>query len=66
MLCGKVMGNYITLEVPKLKQQNDELNEKVSKKLSEEIKSIAKLVPTDTVLVVGLGNWNVTADALRS
>jgi spore protease len=60
------MGNYITLEVPKLKQQNDELNEKVSKKLSEEIKSIAKLVPTDTVLVVGLGNWNVTADALRS
>lgn len=63
---GKPLGTYITFEVPKLKNQDDTLNEKVSKKVSEEIKSVAKLVPKDTVLVVGLGNWNVTADALRT
>lgn len=61
---NKAKGEYITLEAQKLKDNDEDFNNKVSTKLSNLIREIANLKPDDTVLVVGLGNWDITADAL--
>ena len=61
---NKAKGEYITIEAPKLKDNDEKFNTKVSEKLSILIKEITKLNKNDTVLVVGLGNWDITADAL--
>ena len=62
----KLMGSYITLEVPGLREKNSVLKEKVSQVLSRELGIITGLGQDEdkTVLVIGLGNWNVTPDAL--
>ena len=61
---GKAKGEYITIDAPKLKLNDERFNEKVGDKLIEVIKQITNMKPTDTVLVVGLGNEKITADAL--
>lgn len=61
---GKPIGNYITLEVPDLNQNLSDLNDKTANALANEIRSIASLTNESVILVVGLGNWNVTPDAL--
>lgn len=61
---GKPMGNYITLEIPRLKEEDQELYENTCKALAKELTSIVKLSEKSTTLVVGLGNWNITPDAL--
>ncbi len=61
---GKPIGNYITLEIPDLNENLKDLNDRTSVSLANEIRSVAKLTHEATVLVVGLGNWNVTPDAL--
>lgn len=61
---GKPMGNYITIEVPRLKENDQELFENTCKTLAGELAGIVKLGEKSTILVVGLGNWNVTPDAL--
>ncbi|MGB9679230.1 MAG: GPR endopeptidase [Thermoanaerobacteraceae bacterium] len=61
---GKPIGNYITIEAPDLIQGDLDLEEKVSKVISDIIKEISNLNSETKVLVVGLGNWNVTPDAL--
>jgi spore protease len=61
---GKPMGNYITLEIPGLKENDQELYENSCKALSKELVRITKLGEKSTILIVGLGNWNVTPDAL--
>lgn len=61
---NKSKGEYITLEAQKLKSNDEEFNNKVSEKLANLIREIANLRTDDTVLVVGLGNWDITADAL--
>ena len=61
---GKKQGKYITLEAPGLRQKNTALQEMVSRRFALELQSMVELAPDATVLVVGLGNWNVTPDAL--
>lgn len=61
---GKPMGNYITIDVPRLRRKNDELHERVGQTLAQELSTLTNLDEDATVLVVGLGNWNVTPDAL--
>lgn len=61
---NKAKGEYITLEAQKLKDNDEEFNKRVSNKLATLIKEISNLKLDDTVLVVGLGNWDITADAL--
>lgn len=63
-LMGKPMGNYITLESEKLKENDVECHEKIIKLLAENIRSLAKFDEDDCILVAGLGNWNITPDAL--
>ncbi len=64
---GKEMGNYITLEIPSLRQKNSALEEQVSQVFAKELnKLLHKTKPKkdSLILIVGLGNWNVTPDAL--
>ncbi|MGI6083858.1 MAG: GPR endopeptidase [Acetivibrionales bacterium] len=61
---GKPAGSYITLDIPRVKEKSRDLYEKSCRMLARELESLIHLNNKDTVLVVGLGNWNVTADAL--
>lgn len=61
---GKKRGRYVTVESPELARRNRVAEESVSSVLAKEISSMANLVPEASVLVVGLGNWNATPDAL--
>lgn len=63
-LMGKPMGNYITLEAEKLKENDAEGHEKIIKVLAEKIRSLAHFDENTCILVAGLGNWNITPDAL--
>ncbi|MCD8215998.1 MAG: GPR endopeptidase [Clostridiales bacterium] len=61
---GKPMGTYITLESPYIKENEIEKHEEIIKILSEKLGELTDLKETSVILVVGLGNWNVTPDAL--
>ena len=61
---GKPIGNYITLDIPQFTEYDGELMDSVSKVLGKILKELIKVKKDDRVLVVGLGNWNVTPDAL--
>lgn len=61
---GKPVGTYITLQMPQLTLYDGELMDEVSKILAYQIGEILKVKKESTTLVVGLGNWNVTPDAL--
>ncbi|MDO4522610.1 MAG: GPR endopeptidase [Eubacteriales bacterium] len=59
---GKPVGNYITLEAPNLSSENEEEQRRVSEMLAGYVRKL--LGERDAVLVVGLGNREVTPDAL--
>lgn len=61
---GKPCGTYITLETADLQSQTQEDYEAACRVLAEELQSLLCLPEHATVLVVGLGNQNVTPDAL--
>ncbi len=63
---GKPIGNYITIDVKKLKLATDEDIQKTAETLTNELKKIID-IHTDKqgdILIVGLGNIYVTPDAL--
>lgn len=58
---GKPVGNYITVEVPNFSSDGEILDDRLTA-IKEEL---ARLIPNDgVILVVGLGNDNITPDAL--
>lgn len=64
---GKKEGKYLTLEVIGIRQQDTELQQKVEETFALEFSHFMKdlgIKEDATCLVVGLGNWNVTPDAL--
>lgn len=62
---GKAVGTYITLESPTLQEADDEYHREISKELATIIKSVLPGIEEEkSVLIVGLGNRDVTADAL--
>ncbi|MBQ5709219.1 MAG: GPR endopeptidase [Anaerotignum sp.] len=63
-LMGKPKGDYITLESEMLKKNDAECHEKIIKILADNIRSLVKIGEEDCILVAGLGNWNITPDAL--
>lgn len=62
---GKPMGSYITIEAPEMAEPDDGYHREIATELSGQLK---KLIPDlhkeKSILVVGLGNREVTADAL--
>lgn len=63
-LMGKQQGRYVTIEAPGLRYKNTPLQEDVMQHLAEEFAELTGLSSDATILIVGLGNWNVTPDAL--
>lgn len=61
---GKAVGNYLTLEVPGLRKKNTALQDKVVRVFYKELQRMFNLNDQQSVLAIGLGNWNVTPDAL--
>ncbi len=64
---GKPIGSYITIEMPNRFYGRQGIYEDVCKRCAEELKTLTenKLSDADdTVLVAGLGNRRITADAL--
>ncbi len=61
---GKPAGKYITIETTKMQINDVSCHEKISEVLSNIIKRLINIKNDNTVLVVGLGNWNITPDAL--
>ncbi|GIO58636.1 GPR endopeptidase [Paenibacillus cineris] len=64
---GRVKGHYITLEVPGLRNGDTKLQEQVAEAFAREFEDFLALIgiqKKQTVLIVGLGNWNVTPDSL--
>lgn len=64
-MMGKPVGTYLTIEAPNMAVPDEDYHREISKKLAEDIK---ELIPERkeevSVLVVGLGNREVTPDAL--
>jgi len=61
----KPIGNYITIDAPRLTQRDSATFSQVSQILSLELKRLlGNLHPQSDILVVGLGNRFVTPDAL--
>ena len=61
---GKPKGRYITLESPLLKYNDPPAHERIISELAKNLAYLYEFEAHDTILVVGLGNWNVTPDAL--
>lgn len=64
---GKLPGHYITIEVPQLRKKDSVLQDRVAAVFAKEFESFMAKLQIDSmskVLIVGLGNWNVTPDAL--
>lgn len=61
---GKNMGTYITIDMPSDLTDKQSVYEDACRVCAKELSSLIRLNRDDTVLVIGLGNWNITADAL--
>ncbi|MCD1258481.1 GPR endopeptidase [Paenibacillus athensensis] len=64
---GKMPGHYITIEVPALRQKDSDLQNRVATKFAQEFEQFLVDIgirKDAKVLIIGLGNWNVTPDAL--
>lgn len=64
---GKPVGNYITLEAPKMAEADESYHREISGKLMEVLKRcLPEKEDGQSILIIGLGNRNVTPDALGS
>ncbi len=61
---GKPIGHYITVEFQDVNIAEGEDYEKLCKVVAQELKALLPLKEKSNVLVVGLGNRNITPDAL--
>ncbi len=64
---GKMPGSYLTFEVPGIRTKDTGLQNKVATRFAQEFEKFLiqlNIPPEAKALVIGLGNWNVTPDAL--
>jgi len=61
---GKPVGTYVTIEIDKLINREDNAFTLCAETLADVISSMMKLKDGDSVLVVGLGNEAITPDAV--
>lgn len=61
---GKPKGHYITIDFPGFTSYDGECMNELSMVVGKVLKRLADVTEEKLVLVVGLGNWNVTPDAL--
>lgn len=61
---GKPIGNYITIESNDGDFENLDAHKHIKNILADEISKLMHIGPKDSVLVIGLGNLNITPDSL--
>ena len=61
---GRSQGTYITIEAPELSTPDEDYHREISEELSTHLRKLIDLKKEKSVLVVGLGNAAITADAL--
>ena len=62
---GKPVGKYITLEAPKMAEADESYHREISGKLMEVLEGcLPEKEDGQSILIIGLGNRNVTPDAL--
>lgn len=62
---GKPMGVYVTMEAPAMVEPDDDYHREISEGLAEELQQMLPgMGQEQSILIVGLGNREVTADAL--
>lgn len=62
---GKPMGVYVTMEAPAMVEPDDDYHREISEGLAEELRHMLPgMEEEQSILIVGLGNREVTADAL--
>lgn len=63
-LINKPEGTYITIDVPNLDRSDEDLKDEISIALSKELKGLMEGYKKEKVLIIGLGNWNISSDSL--
>ena len=61
---GRPQGNYITREAPALSESDEDYHREISEEISNHLRQLVDLEKEKSILVVGLGNAAITADAL--
>ncbi len=61
---GKPVGNYITIDIPDFTVYDSNTMARVSQEVYEQLKNMVNIECSKNILIVGLGNWHVTPDAL--
>ena len=64
VILKKPQGEYITIELPEKGQVRQEAYEEACRVCSSELSKLLDGKNTETILVVGLGNRNITADSV--
>lgn len=60
----KPIGTYITIEAPELSKSDEDYQRPVSEEIAKNLRKLSGNLKKEEVLVVGLGNREVTPDAL--
>ncbi|MGB4504938.1 MAG: GPR endopeptidase [Syntrophaceticus sp.] len=63
-IMGKPIGTYITIEAPELKYKSPDTQQSVADILAQHLRNLLQLTGQETILIIGLGNWQATPDAL--
>ncbi|MHB9094437.1 MAG: GPR endopeptidase, partial [Eubacteriales bacterium] len=63
-MMGKPIGTYITIDAPEIRQNNKQIHNEIAEVLAKQLSTLLQIGPDASVLIVGLGNWNATPDAL--
>lgn len=61
---GKPVGSYITIDIPEFTAYDGETMDKVAQVFGKSLSRLINIDHTENALVIGLGNWHVTPDAL--
>lgn len=61
---GKPIGSYITLQLDGLRRREEDAFGRAARALAAELSELLNLPPAATALVVGLGNRDITPDAV--
>lgn len=61
---GKPIGTYITIEAPKLSDEDESYHKPLSKEVAKYVKKLTAKHKKSHILIAGLGNREITPDAL--
>ena len=61
---GKPQGTYITIEAPDLSVPDEDYHREISEEVAHHLRELIDLGRQQSILVVGLGNQEITADSL--